>query len=100
MASEVEVTVCTTELYQLVAISDQDLAELVGHGIAEPHDQQAVEWQFDEAAVAQITRAVRLRRELQVDWAGIALALELLDELEELRRENGALRRRLERLEE
>jgi chaperone modulatory protein CbpM len=50
--------------------------------------------------VAQITRAVRLHRELQVDWAGIALALELLNELEGLRRENETLRRRLERLEE
>lgn len=99
MASQVEVTVCCSEIYQLVAITSQDLAEIVSHGIVRPHDQQASDWRFDEMVVAEIARAVRLQRDLQIDWAGVALALELIDELDELRRENEALRRRLSRLE-
>ena len=44
-------------------------------------------------------RARRLQGELQIEWAGIALALQLLDELEQLRAENSQLRRRLSRFE-
>jgi chaperone modulatory protein CbpM len=41
-----------------------------------------------------------LQSDLQIDWAGVALALQLIDELEQLRAENSHLRRRLSRLEE
>lgn len=100
MTFQVEVTVCCSEIYQLVAISAQDLTEMVSHGIVKPQDRQASEWRFEEAVVAEIARAARLQRDLQIDWAGVALALELLDELAELRRENEALRRRLARFEQ
>jgi chaperone modulatory protein CbpM len=42
-------------------------------------------------------RALRLHQELEIDWSGIALAIELLDELEQLRDENRMLRQRLRR---
>ncbi len=44
-----------------------------------------------------VTRAARLHRDLAMDWSGVALALELSEENRRLRRENAALRRRLER---
>ena len=100
MVSQVEVTIYSSELCQRVAISRQELAEMVSHGIVQPCDQRAVEWQFDEAVVTEIARAARLRRDLQIDWAGVALALQLLEEVDGLRRENEVLRRRLARLEE
>ena len=42
----------------------------------------------------------RLQAELQIDWAGVALALQLLDDLQQLRGENSHLRQRLNRFEE
>lgn len=42
----------------------------------------------------------RLRRELALDWAGVAVALDLLGEVERLRLENRHLRRRLGRFAE
>jgi chaperone modulatory protein CbpM len=95
-----DVTVCTAELCQRVAITEQELVEIVSHGIVRPQDVQADEWQFDEVLVVQVARAVRLRRDLEIDWGGVALALELLEEVHGLREENAALRRRLERLAE
>jgi chaperone modulatory protein CbpM len=41
-----------------------------------------------------------LQAELQIEWAGVSLALQLLDELEYLRDENSHLRRRLSRFEQ
>jgi len=49
--------------------------------------------------LAEIARATRLRRDLEINWEGVALALELLDEVQALRRENHALLRRLKRFE-
>jgi chaperone modulatory protein CbpM len=43
-------------------------------------------WRFDGIAVVRVQRAVRLQQDLGVNLPGIALALELLDELEALRR--------------
>lgn len=43
-------------------------------------------WQFDGLAVVRVQRVVRLQRDLGVNLPGAALALELLDELENLRR--------------
>lgn len=100
MASKIKITVCTSEICQLVEVTEQDMIDIVSHGIIQPHDMQATEWQFDDEVVAEIARATRLRRDLQINWAGVALALELLDEVNTLRRENCELRRRLKRFEE
>jgi chaperone modulatory protein CbpM len=42
-------------------------------------------------------KAVRLHRDLDVDWVGVALAIILLDEVEQLREKNRRLQRRLSR---
>ena len=99
MASKVEVTICSGEICERTSISEQDLQEIVNHGIVRPQDMRAIEWRFAEVVVVEIARAARLRRDLEIDWPGVALALELLDEVEQLRAENTALRRRLERFE-
>lgn len=99
MATHINITLCSSEIYQQVQITEQDLIDIVSHGIVSPLDMQAQEWQFEEQMVAEIARATRLRRDLQINWAGVALALELLEELEALRRENRELLRRLQRFE-
>jgi chaperone modulatory protein CbpM len=43
-------------------------------------------------------RAAKLRRDLELEWEGVALALDLLDEVKQLRAENRMLRQRLGRL--
>ncbi|WP_309137207.1 chaperone modulator CbpM, partial [Escherichia coli] len=39
----------------------------------------------------------RLQRELELDWQAVALVLDLLSEVEQLKDENHSLRSRLER---
>ncbi|WP_426142985.1 chaperone modulator CbpM [Pseudomonas sp. DWP3-1-2] len=71
--------------------------EIVEHGILEPQGRKPDEWVFDDQALFVARRAVKLRRELELEWEGVALALNLLDELEHVRAENRMLRQQLGR---
>ena len=73
------------------------LHEIVAHGIVHPGGGSPEEWRFDARMVRVVRRAGHLYRDLEVDWGGIALALDLLQQLEELRAENRRLRRQLSR---
>lgn len=88
------------ELCQCAELPQTVVLEIVEHGIVEPSGATPEQWQFDANALAIVKRAFRLQAELQIEWAGVALALLLLDELEYLRDENNHLRRRLSRFEQ
>lgn len=61
--------------------------ELVAEGVIQPAaDRSARAWRFDGIAVTRIQRALRLEQDLGVNLPGIALVLDLLDELERQRR--------------
>lgn len=87
----VTVTFTITELCLRTGLSEEELTEIVGLGMIEPHQPQADTWLFDDSAVTIVHRAVRLRNELELDWPGIAVALTLLDENARLTRENRLL---------
>lgn len=57
--------------------------ELVQEGVVEPKGRRVNEWVFDGFTVTRIHRAYRMYRDLHVNLPGIALALELLDRLEQ-----------------
>ena len=71
--------------------------EIVEHGIVEPSGRTPEEWLFDDQAPVLAKRAAKLQRELDLEWEGVALALELLEEVQQLRRENSMLQQRLSR---
>lgn len=95
--ANVKVTFTITEFCLHTGVTESELAEVVGLGVIQPRDLTVDDWLFDDGAVAAFNRAQRLQRELALDWPGIAVALTLLDEIEQLRRENAQLRHRLER---
>ncbi|MDR3453231.1 MAG: chaperone modulator CbpM [Rhodoferax sp.] len=61
------------------------IAELVEEGVLTPAGQVPDQWRFTGVQVRHASVAVRLQRDLGVNVAGAALALQLLDELEALR---------------
>ncbi|MEA1063461.1 chaperone modulator CbpM [Erwinia sp. HR93] len=95
--ANVTVTVTYTELCLNCGITEDELNEVVGLGMIAPQNVSARPWLFDDAAQAAMHRAQRLRRELELDWPGIAVALTLLEENQRLHHENRVLRQRLER---
>lgn len=80
-------------------VAENTVIEIIEQGIVEPIGDSPVEWRFSPAMLIQTKKAVRLHRDLDVNWAGIALAIELLNELEDLQEHNRYLQRRLSRFE-
>ena len=73
------------ELCAACRVPAEQIVELVGEGIVEPIGQGQGHWRFRAVSVRRVYCALRLQRDLGVNIAGAALALELLEELERLR---------------
>ncbi len=73
------------ELCRACAISAEDVLRLVEEGLVEPRGPEPVAWRFEAVSLRRVGRAQRLRRDLGVNLAGAALAIELLEELDRLR---------------
>ncbi|QXI29115.1 chaperone modulator CbpM [Pseudomonas vanderleydeniana] len=71
--------------------------EIVEHGILEPQGRSPDAWRFLDHELPIARHAARLHQDLELEWQGVALALELLGEVRELRAENRMLRQRLQR---
>jgi chaperone modulatory protein CbpM len=79
-------------------ISQTLLLELVEHSIAIPVEGEVLEqWQFSVANLHKVKKATRIQRDLSLDWGGIALILQLLDEREKLEHEVNTLKQQLRR---
>jgi len=85
------------ELCCATQLSTQSVIEIVEQGIIEPRGDSPESWFFDTQMVVVTKRAQRLHADLEIDWSGIALALHLIEEVEQLRQENKRLQHRLER---
>lgn len=68
------------QVCRLTAITGEQLLAYVDYGIV--RDDRPL----DGLAAARIRKARRLQQDLQLNLAGVALVLELLDEIERLRR--------------
>lgn len=88
------------EFCQSAELPVEYLLEIVEYGILQPSGSTPAQWLFDASALAVAKRALRLRQDLEIEWAGIALVLELMTELEQVRRENSHLKQRLSRFEQ
>ena len=95
--AKITVTFTITEFCLHTGLSEEELNEIVGLGMIEPRQPQREKWLFDDSAVTIVHRAVRLRKELELDWPGIAVALTLMDDIAHLKQENRLLRQRLSR---
>jgi chaperone modulatory protein CbpM len=82
---EEEVVLSLAELCRASRLSAERVIELADEGIIEPIGRNPASWSFRGANLRRIRCAERLRHDLGVNTAGVALVLELLDELDRLR---------------
>ena len=80
------------ELSQACSRSTEWVIELVDEGILEHSGQLESQWRFSGASLLRARTAMRLQHDLEINLAGVALALELMEQLE-------TMRERLRRLE-
>ena len=74
------------ELCERCFLAHEQVLELVHEGVLDPDKETPGEWRFTYTSVRRVFTAQRLQRDLGVNLAGAALALELLDRLDELER--------------
>ena len=79
------VELTTVELCRACATSTDWVVELVHEGVLEVEGGDAEAWRFTGATLARAIRARRLQRDLDLNLPGVALVLELMDEIETLR---------------
>lgn len=86
------------ELCQFEEITEQIIVDVVDHGIAKPIEgEEVTEWVFESSSVHWLKKAIRLRRDLDIDWIAVAIAIDLLQKNEILQQENKLLKEQLGR---
>ena len=86
---EQQIELNLAELCRACKLTAEEVVELVDEGVVEPSHYDSTHpnrWRFRALCVRRIYSAKRLQRDLGINTAGAALALDLLDELEQMRR--------------
>ena len=73
------------QLCDACAVRAEYIIELVDEGFIEPSGVEKSHWCFSGISVRRVQRAKRLQRDLGINLAGAALAIELIEEIEQLR---------------
>jgi chaperone modulatory protein CbpM len=81
-----ERTLTLAELSRCCGVELSLVRSMVAEGMLHPRGTAPEQWVFRRVEVVRVRRAVRLQHDLDVNLAGAALALELLEEIEQLRR--------------
>lgn len=77
-------TLTLESLAGLCTVETEWVVELVEYGALEPLDPTRGQWEFSALVLKRVRTAARLRHDLELGPAGIALALELLDQIDTL----------------
>jgi chaperone modulatory protein CbpM len=82
---EEQIHLTLVELCRASRVPESQLRSWVGEGAIEPIGSLAEDWRFAGGALRRARLAARLARDFELNAPGVALALDLLDEIEELR---------------
>ena len=82
---EEDAVLSMVELCNACGCPEEEVVQLVEEGVIEPRGAEPRRWQFYAVSIRRVQCARRLRRDLGVNLAGAALALELIEELDRLR---------------
>ena len=84
--SDVEQDIAPGQLCTILELRREVLCEWVAEGVLRPKGRQLTEWRFSAAELARARKARRLQRDLGIETRSLPLVLDLLGELEQLRR--------------
>lgn len=74
------------DLCDLCNISAELVHDMIDEGVIEPRGPEPRQWRFTILEVRRIQVTLRLQRDLRINLPGCALVLDLLDEIQELKR--------------
>ena len=93
--SEITLTGVVLEESDMVSLADlcrsctvetQTVTTLVAEGILDPAGEDVEHWRFTVGSLRRVKTVIHLQRDLGVNLAGAALALDLLDRIAEMER--------------
>ena len=82
---EDELPMSLAELARACRAQEEQIQVWVGEGVLQPLGDSPSTWRFTGASLRRAKLAVTFTRELEIDTAGVALALDLIDEIEALK---------------
>lgn len=74
------------DLCSMCNIPAEIVHEMVDEGLISPKGPEPKQWRFTIIEIRRVQTTLRLKRDLRINLPGCALVLDLLEELEELRR--------------
>lgn len=82
---EEEVHLTLVELCQACSADEEHVMTWVFEGVLEPAGESSQDWRFSGESLRRARLALRLSNDLELNPPGVALALDLLDEIAALR---------------
>ena len=73
------------QLCRVCAVPADYVIELVEEGLIQPSGEEMTQWHFPGLSIQRIRKARRLQVDLGINLAGVAVILQLLDEVDHLR---------------
>ncbi len=86
------------QLCEICGIHADYVVEMVEAGIIQPQGDKPTMWLFSAVSVMRSSKALRLRRDLDINLSGLAVTLDLLDRVDALQDELKSLRQQIEKL--
>ena len=78
--------VSLADLCRSCTVETRTITTLVAEGILDPAGEDVEHWRFTIGSLRRVKTVIHLQRDLGVNLAGAALALDLLDRISELER--------------
>ena len=82
---DVEYSLSLTEMSRCCGVETEQILVLIAEGVLDPEGPSQREWRFGSADLGRALSALRLERDLGINAAGAALAIDLLEEMQQLR---------------
>lgn len=73
------------DLCHACSTSTEWVVELVDEGVLDPIGHEQAHWRFSGSNLLRARAAIRMQQDLHINLAGVALALELIEEIEAMR---------------
>ena len=90
-----EVALTAEDVCEICGIDAVLIQDLISYDIIIPSGSEPDKWVFDMAQLQRLRTALRLQRDLELNYAGIALVFKLLQEMEDLRAKTELLNKHL-----
>lgn len=89
--SELDYSLTLAELSRCCDVPAERILVLVAEGVLSPRGSNQQAWRFDADDLARAQRALRMQRDLGVNCAGAALAIDLMEDMQRMRERIRAL---------